>query len=175
MRFPKIYPNTMSPRRGGYWPECLGSIVIALVLLVGGFAGGFATAHASSTPDITCTTAYYLANDQWGNQSYAQPSSPYLVYMSTNQGPTKYCLVGSNSSKTFEQYGTSRCIQFVGNQAPEGDCSLARSHWTLTLYGHVYTIKNNYTGKCMYDEAGTALMVPDTCSSSNPDDVFHIA
>lgn len=42
------YPNLMSPKRGGYWPECLGVVLIAVVFAAGSIALALLLATSAS-------------------------------------------------------------------------------------------------------------------------------
>lgn len=54
----KRYPNLMSPRRGGYWPECLGVVLICVIMAAGSIAVAMLLATGAHAATVTRARAY---------------------------------------------------------------------------------------------------------------------
>lgn len=153
------------PQRGGWWPDCLGVIVLAFVLVLTGFGAGFGTAKAapitvthSIKPRLTSGDTYYFTNKTnsgrlWFNQNvgayqtktvasghvtdlYVEPSG---IDQELQDGFELACVEVDASAGDVDNSSFANCTGSIGSDP-------ASVVWTIiSLGGGYYALGNAYS------------------------------
>lgn len=176
----------MMPQRGGWWPECLGTFIIGIVVTIGIAFGGHAIANAATfhprpneifDGSWKCADSVYLplANGQNSGNDNIEYSSSMSQYFLGNATGSTFCYSQTSVSGIYKIHDANGdCLTYNATNTDFDYTTcvtdrVSQEFEDIPIGGSDSELLNQYSDGCMAGQLSYALYSYSPCAPNGDD------